>query len=95
MTQHWPFDQPRNCAVITLRDIVFDGAPILHVMHDSDDNGWQFLGLEDADPEKAAVVCLEEIVQLDSSVLALADMPPGWHAWRASTSEPWVRAEKQ
>ena len=90
----WPFDQPRNCAVITLRKIVYENAPILHVSHDADDHGWQFLGLEDADVEEAAVVSFQELVQIDPSILALADLPPGWHAWRRSKSEAWVRAEK-
>jgi hypothetical protein len=35
----WPFDQPRDCAVFTLRSIVFDGEPILYVSHDADDDG--------------------------------------------------------
>lgn len=88
----WPFDQPRNCAVFTLRPIAFDDAPILHVTHDQDDHGWQFLGRDDADPDQAAVLTLEEIVALDKSVLEVADMPPGWHAWRVSRDSPWQRA---
>jgi len=91
-TAAWPFDQPSNCAAITLRSIVFDGHPILHVTHDADDHGWQFLGLEDADPDAAAVVSMWEVVALDPSVQKLADMPPGWHAWRESTTSPWQRA---
>lgn len=87
----WPFDQPRNCAAITIRSIVFDGAPILHVTHDEDDHGWQFLGWEDADVSQGAVVRLEEIVKLDPSVLEVADLPPGWRAWRKSKSSPWTR----
>jgi hypothetical protein len=87
----WPFDQPRNCAVITLRPIVFDGAPILQVVHDEDDHGWQFLGWDDADVDRAAVVALETIVKLDPSVLEVADLPPGWRAWRRSESSPWTR----
>lgn len=35
----WPFDQPPDCAVITLRSIVFEGEPILHVVHDEADHG--------------------------------------------------------
>ncbi|MDB5321103.1 MAG: hypothetical protein JWN40_2734, partial [Phycisphaerales bacterium] len=57
-TTDWPFDQPRNCAVITLRSIVFGGAPILHVSHDADDRGWQFIGGGDAEESDAAVVAL-------------------------------------
>jgi hypothetical protein len=90
----WPFDQPPRTAVITLRPIVFEGAPILHVAHDEDDHGWQFLGWEDADVDQAAVVALEEIVKLDSSVLEVADLPPGWRAWRRSKSAPWTRERR-
>jgi hypothetical protein len=90
----WPFDQAPNCAVITLRSIVFGGRPILHVTHDEDDHGWQFLSAGDADEQDAAVVALSEIVELDSSVLEIADMPPGWHAWRASRSSPWERSRR-
>jgi hypothetical protein len=87
----WPFDQPPNCAVFSIRSIIFGGAPILHVCHDEDDHGWQFLGLDDADVGQAAVVLLKEVVKLDPSVLEVADMPPGWHAWRPSASSPWQR----
>ncbi len=91
MNADWPFDQPRNCAVISLRQIVFDGAPILHVTHDADDHGWQFLTLDDAREEDASVVSLEEIVKLDPTVLEVADLAPGWHAWRQSGDHEWVR----
>ena len=90
----WPFDQPQNCAVFTLRPILFDGAPILHVTHDEDDHGWQFLGRGDADEEQAAVARLVEIVRLDPSVREVADMPPGWHAWREDRTSPWQRAPR-
>ena len=93
MPEHdWPFDQPRNAASITLRSIMFGGAPILHVTHDEDDHGWQFLGLDDASEDDACVVGLQSIVARDPSVLELADLPPGWHAWRSSKASPWQRA---
>jgi hypothetical protein len=88
----WPFDQPANCAVITLRSIVFGGEPILSVSHDADDHGWQFLGWGDAQEADAAVVSLSEIVLLDPTVREVADMPPGWRAWRRTVGEPWQRA---
>jgi hypothetical protein len=87
----WPFDQPRNCAMITLRSIAFDGAPILHVTHDLDDHGWQFLGLNDFSESDACVIALDEAGALDPSVLELADLPPGWRAWRPSRGAPWHR----
>ncbi len=95
MDDSWPFDQPPNGVAITLRSIVFNGAPILHVTHDADDHGWQFLGAEDADPADAAVVCMKEIVAHDPSVCEVSDIPPGWHAWRQSKSSPWSRGPKR
>jgi hypothetical protein len=87
----WPFDQPRNCAVITLRQILEGMEPILHVTHDLDDHGWQFLGRGDAQLDDAAVVLFENIVGRDGSLRELADLPPGWRAWRRSVDEAWTR----
>ncbi len=87
----WPFDQPPNCAVISIRPIVFESALILHVTHDSDDHGWQFLSLEDAQMEDACVVSLSGILRLDPSVREVADLSPGWHAWRRAVGVPWTR----
>lgn len=87
----WPFDQPPNCAVITLQQIVAGKQPILHVSHNSDDHGWQFLGLEDARVEDGVVVCFEHILERDASLRDLADLPPGWHAWRHSPRGRWTR----
>lgn len=92
MDADWPFDQPRNCATFTLRSIVFDGAPILHVWHEEEDHSWVFLGRDDWDIAKAALVSLEEIVKRDPTVLEIADLPAGWHAWRDSVGAPWQRA---
>jgi Protein of unknown function (DUF1444) len=86
----WPFDEPRNEAVITVRQIAFESAPILHVCRDFD--GWQFLTLADAHTADAAVLALEEVVAKDSTLRQLADLPRGWHAWRESTQHPWSRA---
>lgn len=93
METDWPFDQPRNCAAITLRRIVFDGGPILRVSHDADDHGWQFIDLDDFDTDDAAIVAMEEITKLDASVFEVANLPPGWHAWRDSPDAPWKRVE--
>jgi hypothetical protein len=90
----WPFDQPPNCAVVSIRQIVFGGDPILHVTHDEDDHGWQFLGLQTAVSSDAAIVALSEIVDRDPTVRGIADLPPGWHAWRESVNAAWQRAQK-
>jgi hypothetical protein len=94
MTAEWPFDQPRNCAVITLKRIIAGDRPILMVTHDLDDHGWQFLDGGDVDESDAAVVGLAGMVARDPSLLELADLPPGWCAWRASPTDPWRREQR-
>jgi hypothetical protein len=81
--------------VYSVRAIVFENAPILRVSHDLDDHGWQFLGSEAAMPTEAAVLALGEVVQLDPSVLEVADLPPGWYARRDSRSAPWHRFQSE
>jgi len=90
----WPFDQSPNCAVLTVRPIAFSGAPILRVSHDIGDHGWQFLDSGDPDQSQAALLALSEIVQLDPTVLEVADLPVGWLAWRDSKVAPWQRRKR-
>jgi hypothetical protein len=88
MTAEWPFDQPRNCAIITLKSITSGERPILLVTHDLEDHGWQFLDGHDVDESDATIIGFARIVELDASLLELADLPPGWCAWRASPTDP-------
>jgi hypothetical protein len=92
-TEHWPFDQPKNCATFTMRQVMSRVEPILLVSHDEDDHGWQFIGSTDASMEHAMLVTLKEIVAIDPSVLEVADLQPGWQAVRTATGQPWIRRE--
>jgi hypothetical protein len=86
----WPFDQGPNVAAITVR-AVLDGDPVLHVAHDEVDDGWQFLDGRDVDEDEARVVSMATVVALDPSVREVADLPPGWIAWREGPGAPWQR----
>jgi hypothetical protein len=87
----WPFDQPRDCAVVVTREVLERSEPILHVTHDSDDHGWQFIGCSEGTSENGRVIALHEVVELDPSVLQLADLPVGWRAVRDTIAHPWKR----
>ena len=89
----WPFDQPRNCATLTMRQVLDGSEPILLVSHDADDHGWQFIGTTDASVADGKLVCLEHIVRLDPTVLEVADLAPGWQAVRDHVGAPWIRHE--
>ena len=88
----WKFDQAPDTAALVSKSIVYDGHPILFVTHDEHDHGWQFL--DGAEPPSDFVhACMSHPITLDSSLLELADLPPGWCAWRDSPNEPWSREE--
>ena len=87
----WPFDQPRNCAVFVTREVMDREEPILLVTHDVDDHGWQFIGPPDGTAANARIIALSEAVQLDPSILQVADLPVGWRAWRDSPEDAWIR----
>ena len=87
----WPFGDPQNLAVITTRQVVEQGYPILLVTHDEDDGGWQILCGTTNDEEDAMVVSLKSLVARDPSLKELADLPLGGRAWRDSSEQPWKR----
>lgn len=91
MSDEWPFADPRNLAVITVRQIGRDGEPILRVTHDSDDGGWQFLEWGTPNESDAMIVSLEYVTRIDPSIRELADLPLGCRAIRRSAFEPWHR----
>lgn len=87
----WPFAERRNTAVFTGKPVWQDGRPILFVSHDAEDGAWQFHADEEPVESEASIISLEEILALDATLAALADLPAGWRAWRSSKDDPWHR----
>jgi len=71
----WPFADPRNVAVVTVKNIMNGVAPILRVTHDLDDGAWQFLVWVTPDIDDAAIMSLEEMTISDPTILELVDLP--------------------
>ncbi|HEV3163922.1 MAG TPA: hypothetical protein VGZ22_07800 [Isosphaeraceae bacterium] len=88
----WPFADTPDTEVIVLERILDGEAHLLLVTHDEEDGGWQFLDGEQVFEEDAMFVCLFEMIDFDPSLRELADLPLGWHAWRASPEQPWQKA---
>src|SRR4051794_39612985 len=93
MPTDWTFPDPEGTEVITLERILRGDSPVLLVCHDREDEGWQFLDGEHVFEEDGAAVYLGDMLQLDPSLAALADLPAGWYAWREAPGHPWRRAE--
>lgn len=91
----WNFPDPPHTGVYTTKPVMSRQEPILYVSHDSEDGGWQFIGTSDAKIESAALVCFHHIVDNDSSIKELFDLPLGWCAWRDAVSDNWTREEKK
>lgn len=89
----WPFEQLRNTAALTMRQIMDRSEPILLVSHDLDDGGWQFIGRSDASMENVMVVSLESVCHLDSSIFEVANLPLGWEATRSEVGGVWNRSQ--
>jgi len=87
----WPFADPPNLATFTVRQFIDGQKPILFVSHDAADGCWQFLTGDAISMDDAMLVALKEIVKRDPTVVALADLPLGWEAWRESPESQWVR----
>ena len=91
----WAFDDPENVAAICCIHVLDGTRPILRVTHDEDDGCWQILCGFEHDDSDGRVVCLGCMVQRDSSLEALSDLPLGWCADRDSAELPWTRSENQ
>lgn len=87
----WPFDQDPDVAAVTSQSVI-DGAPILLVVHYSDDHSWAFLDGEDLEFDSGRVVAMKTIFAYDPSLAAIADLPPGWVARRESVASQWQTA---
>ncbi|MDQ0110683.1 hypothetical protein [Paenibacillus harenae] len=87
------FEDLPNTMVLTTKDVIENKRGILFVSHDADDGMWQFHSGTDVNMEDAMLVALEEIVELDPTITAVADLALGWVAWRDDKLSPWKREQ--
>ncbi len=93
MDELWPFDQDKNVAALTTRQVLWEGSPILDVFHYSDDDSWSFSCGTTNDIEDLLVVGMGCIVEIDPTLSSIADLPPGWRACRSAVGAAWERWE--
>lgn len=88
----WAFEDPVNVAAISCVHVLEGNRPILYGSHDEHDAPWLLLCGDTAHESRdGRVVCLGCMVERDSSLAQLADLPVGWCAERASPDAPWLR----
>jgi hypothetical protein len=90
------FKDSSNTMVITLNEILIGLRTVLYVSHDKEDGIWQFLDRAgNLDTDNARILSLNEILQIDSTLSILGDLPLGWVAERNDEDSIWTRKEKR
>ena len=90
---NWPFADPPSMSVVTTKAVLYGGW-ISQVSRDKDGGIWQFRtpdGNDKLSEEDRRVVSLHLIWKTDPSVAEVADLAPGWVAWREAAGKPWRR----
>ena len=71
------------------------GHPIRHVAHYEDDHSWSFLAGTKQEQDDLILVHMEHILAHDDSLRSIANLEPGWTAWRDDIDEPWERYQEE
>jgi len=82
------FNESLNTAVLTSKYVMSRESPIVYIAH-HDDGTWEFWGKEIIDEAEIMVVSLGQIIQVDPSVLDVADLPVEFNAIREKEKSPW------
>lgn len=89
------FKYSEKTLCLTCSHVINKQRSILYVSHDSEDGTWQFLcGKDDHDSTNAKIVSLLNIVELDSTVNDLYEMPLGYGATRKNVGDKWKPFKK-
>jgi hypothetical protein len=89
--EDWPFDQVPNVAAISDAAVVDGNAPVLLVVHYSDDHSWAFLSGGRFTTDQGKVIGMGTALRLDPTLSSVADLPPGWTATRKDVGSIWSR----
>lgn len=89
------WNDPRNNAVITLHEVLVGARPVLLVIHEDGDGGWQFYDGFSVEGRSPAVAPKEEILLVDRTLREVLDLPVGWLARREAKDGPWKREKLQ
>ena len=85
------FLDDRARPVATQRQVLLRKVPILLVVHDNEDD-WMFLATGAMSLDPVVEIPVASILEVDSTVNVLADLPRGWKAQRGGTDSSWHRS---
>ena len=88
-------DRKRLFGASTCSHVDDDDRSILLVSRELDGEVLAVCGGEDDSPETTRDISLDRLLDLDPSLIPLADMPDGWVAMRESPDTDWVRSKAE
>lgn len=87
------FREAKNLGVITNRQFIEEGNPILYVEHD-EEGDWIFLTGDEWLTSDSKLICLEDMIKKDNSLNELFNLDYGEIAQRKSFKDKWERQKK-
>jgi hypothetical protein len=90
------FEESNITAVFTTKFVINENKDITLVIHDKEDNTWQFYSNDhfDSYEDVAMIVGLGEIINLDDTILELVNLPEGYVARRLFKGDRWIVEKK-
>jgi hypothetical protein len=88
------WSDPLDPVVITTDEVIMQAKPILLVIHDAGQAGWQFMDGSDVTGKKPRVVTKDQLMKIDPTIKGVTDLPVGWEARRESASSSWSRQKR-
>lgn len=82
-------EENKNKSAITTKYVVNNNSIIVSVFYD-EDGDWQFLGDEEVSEEDAIVVSIQEMIDIDKSLVNLPDLKEGESAYRKNKESIWL-----
>ncbi len=78
----------KKIAVITTKKILDNN--LIKVVIKDNDGDWQFLDGGVVTAEDAVLLSLQQVIDLDPSIISILDMPLGYRAVRTKKEEVWI-----
>lgn len=88
-------DRKRIFGATGCTHVLSEERPILLVSRELNGDVLALCGGDDDSPESMMEVSLAQLLDLDSTLSPLADMPDGWAALRESVDDDWVRSKAE
>jgi hypothetical protein len=84
------FQDKPDMAVFTTKSVYNKEEDISYVFHHEEDGAWEFIGNSIYTEMDYIILSLREIIELDITILEIADLPLGYEAYREKKNLPWL-----